>query len=80
MFRDIMEMAESRGDFIEKARRSCAVTFAVLYNGKWYEKGEMGWWGMVSNEKDQNEWNDQFYELLESLPDDTLLSVYDCHI
>jgi hypothetical protein len=80
MFRDIMEMAESRGDYIEKARRSRAVTFAVLYNGKWYEKGEMGWFGMVSNEKDQNEWNDQFYELLESLPDDTLLSVYDCHI
>lgn len=77
---DILNMAETRGDYIENARRSRAVTFAVLYNGVWYEKGEMGWWGMVSNEKDQSEWNNQFYELLNSLPDDTLLSVYDCHI
>ena len=80
MFRDITEMAETRGDYIENARRSSIVTFAVLHNGTWYERGEMGWWGHVSNEKDQNEWNNQFYELLESLPDDTLLSVYDCHI
>lgn len=77
---DMLEMAETRGDYIEQARRSRAVTFAVLKDGQWYEKGEMGWWGMVSNEKDQSEWNDKFYELLNSLPDDTLLSVYDCHI
>lgn len=77
---DIMRMAETRGDYIENERRSSIVTFAVLHNGKWFEKGNMGWWGMVSDEKDQNEWNNQFYELLESLPNDTLLSVYDCHI
>lgn len=80
LFEDISTMAETRADYIEQARRSRVVTFAVLKDGQWYEKGEMGWWGMVSNEKDQSEWNNQFYELLESLPDNTLLSVYDCHI
>lgn len=79
-FNNMEEFEESRGDYIENARRSTIVTFAVLYNGQWYEKGEMGWWAMVSNEKDADEWNDQFYKLLDGLPDDTLLSIYDLHI
>ena len=28
-------------------------TFAVVINGKWYERGSMGWWGIVSDEKDE---------------------------
>lgn len=55
-------------------------TFAVLKDGNWYERGEMGWWGMVSNEKDEKEWDLKVRELLHDLPEDTLLSVYDCHI
>lgn len=70
----------SREQYIENARKSAISTFAVIKDGKWYEKGEMGWWGMVSNEKDKNEWLNQYYELLESIPDDTMISVYDCHI
>jgi hypothetical protein len=40
----------------------------------------MGWWAVVSNPKDQNEWNGQIKEMIDSLPDDTLISIYDCHI
>ena len=54
------------------------VTFAVLKDGKWYERGEMGWWGIVSNEKD--EWESELKKLVQGLPDDTLISIYDCHI
>lgn len=70
----------SKEDYIENARNASGVTFAVIKDGKWYERGEMGWWGVVSDEKDRNEWNKQFAELLDSIPDTTLLSVYDCHI
>lgn len=55
-------------------------TFAVLKDGEWFEKGEMGWWGMVSNPKDDEEWETQFKSLLSSLSEDTLISIYDCHI
>lgn len=55
-------------------------TFAVLKDGVWYERGSMGWWGVVSNEMKDDEWEDKFAELLASLPEDTLISVYDCHI
>ena len=62
------------------ARCALTATFAVLKDGKWYERGEVGWWGCVLDEKDKHEWNEQFEKLLADLPDDTLLSVYDCHI
>ncbi len=55
-------------------------TFAVVKDGKWYEKGDMGWWGMVSDEKDVDKWQGEFTKLVEGLPDDTLFSLYDLHI
>lgn len=55
-------------------------TFAVIKDGEWYERGEMGWWACVSNEKAEEEWENEFRKLLEGLPDDTLISIYDCHI
>jgi len=69
---------ETREQYVGRLTR--VSTFAVLYNGEWYEKGEMGWWGCVSDEKDPKDWAAEFDKLLDSLPDDTLLSVYDCHI
>lgn len=55
-------------------------TFAILKDGKWYERGEMGWWGMVHKEKDEKKWEKEFKKLIGGLPDDTLISIYDCHI
>jgi len=66
--------------YVQRARDSALTTFAILKDGKWYERGEMGWWGIVSNEQDRDEWNAQFSRLIDGLPDSTLLSVVDCHI
>ena len=56
------------------------LTFAVVKNGEWFERGEMGWWAVVSNEKDKDVWESEVRELLKGLSDDTLLTVMDCHI
>ena len=40
----------------------------------------MGWWGCVSDPKDENEWLREFNIMLDTLDDDTLLTVVDCHI
>lgn len=61
-------------------RQKFPSTFAVLKDGKWYERGEMGWWGITTNEKDSSVWDDEFKKLIEDLPDDTLLTLVDCHI
>ncbi len=64
----------------ERARERTISTFAVVKDSKWFEKGSMGWWGCVADEKDQDAWNREFSKLLDSVSGDTLLSVYDCHI
>lgn len=69
---------ETREKYLK--RHSNPSTFAVIKDGKWYEKGQMGWWAMVSNEKDAEKWDEEFEKLLADLPDDALLTVVDCHI
>lgn len=35
---------------------------------------------MTANEKEQSDWNREFNDLLDSLPEETVISLYDCHI
>jgi hypothetical protein len=70
----------SREEYLTRAANLCGTTFAVLKDGKWYERGKMGWWATVTNEKDAETWTAMFANLIDSLPDDTLLTVVDCHI
>jgi len=70
----------TEAQYVQAARDSALVPFAVVMNGQWYEKGSMGWWGCVSDEKEASVWNAKVSEIYDSLPGDTLLSVYDCHI
>lgn len=67
-------------DYVKKAEDATLSPFAVLKDGKWHEKGEMGWWACVTNEKDQTDWNIEVNKLINGLPGDTLISIYDCHI
>jgi len=68
----------SKEEYIRKAKNNAISTFAVIKDGKWYEKGKMGWWACVSDEKEN--WNEEFNNIILNLPDDVLLSIYDCHI
>ena len=53
-------------------------TFAVLKDGQWFEKGEMGWFGCVSNEK--ADWSEDFNRLFDDIHPDHWVAVVDCHI
>lgn len=55
-------------------------TYAVVKDGEWYAKGEMGWFGISTDEVDPQEYKEQYMKMLRELPDDTLLTVVDCHI
>lgn len=67
-----------RDSFIKKCEFEGISTFAILHNGKWIERGDMGWWGCVSNER--SDWEDTFNKALNEIPDDYYLVVVDCHI
>ncbi len=68
----------TKDQYIEQAKTN--TSFAVVKDGKWYERGTMGWWGVVSDRKNPDAWDDEYNKLLDNVPDDTLLSLYDCHI
>lgn len=48
--------------------------------GMWKERGEMGWWAMVSNEKDEDDWKTEFERMLNNIGDDARVTLVDCHI
>lgn len=54
--------------------------FAILHEGKWMEKGEMGWFACVSNEKDDGEWRQEIVDVIRASPKTAWLTVVDCHI
>lgn len=71
---------DTRESYVERCASRPFTTFAVLKGGQWYERGEMGWWGVVSNEMSVDEWNEQFSKLVKELPADTRVWCVDCHI
>lgn len=54
--------------------------FCIVIDGEWYEKGEMGWWGMTRNEKEDEKWHGEVSTLLEKLPADSQVYNVDFHI
>ena len=67
---------ETEESYIEK--HSKFTSYALLKEGVWYAKGEMGWFGMSNDEKEN--WSEELDKLIKSLPEDTLLTMVDCHI
>ena len=55
----------------------------ITPNGEWHERGEMGWWACVSNEKNGDDWEDEYrstvYKMLKE-DGDIMVTVVDCHI
>jgi len=80
IFYEIEMYKVDRQEFINQAKAKVCVPYAVIKDDKWIAKGEMGWFGLSNEDMTQTEWNQQFQKLIDELPEDTLLSLYDCHI
>ena len=55
-------------------------TFACMGDEGWLESGEMGWFGISDNNKDDLSWNQMVEQFVAALPEDTMLLSVDCHI
>ena len=56
------------------------IPFAIVTpDGEWHEKGEMGWWGLVSNEKNSSKWDKEAIAILGKNKTCVAVGV-DCHI
>ena len=69
------------GDIMPLAQVSDeTLPFAILTpDGKWFEKGKMGWFGMSSDEKSEEEWA-QTVKNVRAEYGDCIAVVVDCHI
>jgi len=74
---DVLQI--SKDEYIENSKHELS-TFAVIKDGKWYQRGEMGWWACVSDEKEDSAWDKEFLKMLDEVDDETTLTVVDCHI
>ena len=73
---DIFSMSEFM--YAGKIASQATRTYAIVKDGKWYAKGKMGWFGCSHDEKD--DWPKTYKDILDSVSDDELLTVVDCHI
>jgi hypothetical protein len=48
--------------------------------GDWHESASMGWWAITTNEKDENDWINEFKDYLDTVSEDTFITVIDFHI
>jgi hypothetical protein len=62
------------------AQRTGVSAYAFLVGDQWVERGEMGWFGMASNEKDAEQWETEMTKFLKGLEPEQYLTVVDCHI
>jgi len=79
-FIEVENFEVTREEYVQRARNKALSTYAIVKDGEWYQKGEMGWWGMSNDEMTQEEWDIKLTEMFDELPDDTLISIIDCHI
>jgi hypothetical protein len=77
---EVTGLRRTREQVEAEARAGAISTFAVLKDGKWHERGSMGWFGMVSDEKDYGKWASEFNAMLDNSPPETWVAVVDCHI
>jgi hypothetical protein len=52
--------------------------FALIKDNKWYEKGQMGYWGIVRNVDDV--WDSKYIELLKNCKMNDYIVLVDCHV
>lgn len=69
-----------REEYVENARNSALATFAYVKDAQWFERGTMGWFACVVDEKDHQAWAREFNKAFDELPDDTLITIVDGHI
>ena len=83
-------MIYMKGETLDEYKARKGVTDADKYqvssyafvdrNGDWNASGDMGWFGISSNDKPERAWNDELQTLMNEVQDDDYLVAVDCHI
>lgn len=79
-FFDIDDFNCTVEEFGEKAYNGAISTYAMLIDGEWVEKGEMGWFGLSNDKVSQDDWNVKLNEVIDKCDSDVMFTLVDCHI
>lgn len=79
-FFDLNDFQCTRKQYVERARNGAISTYSVLKDRQWFAQGEMGWFGCSRDDMTKEEWSKRFNQMIDELPDETLMTVVDCHI
>lgn len=69
-----------RENYVEARVAAVGATYAIVLNGEWISRGDMGWFGLSNDTVSEDDWYAKVREILDGLPDDALLTLVDCHI
>jgi hypothetical protein len=76
---NILELQQDREQFAANLDDTPVWAF-IDAEGKWQEKGDMGWWGFSSKDESHNGYAQRFWAWVEALDPNTLIYLVDCHI
>ncbi len=62
------------------AQRTGVSAYAFLMGENWVQRGEMGWFGISTDEKDPEDWDSEMTAFIKGLDPEQTLTVVDCHI
>jgi len=81
IFADAESFDCTREEYVKRGRDNALCTYAYVKEGEWFAPGKMGWFGMSTDKpNDKLAYAEGFNKMIDELPDDTLLTVIDCHI
>lgn len=72
--------SDAMEQYVALKRNQACIPYAVVMEGKWSAKGKMGFFGVSNDIEDPAKWYQQMNDILDRIPDDTLLTIVDCHI
>lgn len=79
---DAVVKAKDRDAYADHESKIGCITFAMITpDGKWHEKGKMGWWAVNdATEESTQQFADFWWDTVLNLPPDTRVTLVDCHI
>lgn len=77
---ETLEEYLTRSGLTDADRCPISVYAVVERNGEWSGSGDMGWFGISSNDKPEREWHDELQTIMRDVEPDDLLVCVDCHI
>lgn len=75
-----LDQPDPKAAYIARCRATAIQTYAMVHQGEWISKGRMGWFGVSDDEESSEVFGQRQWDLIESLPDDTMLTLVDAHV